>query len=172
MLKHKIDKSLGVILAFAVMVSILAGCTALSSKDIPADQIAHFTICDEHCVLESESRLAIYGALTNDCDVPVSKVIVRYRIYGDDGREAVDYGVEPANEWELYYTSLNPGESVEFRVSGDIGDRGNGVSSFEFDSLTCVFDEESDYRKKEVVGYVTREESQKLVFESKERVGK
>lgn len=167
-----IDKLLGTILVFVVMVFVLAGCTASADKDIPADQVAHFTVSDEYCALESESRLAIYGTLTNDCDVPVSKVIVRYGIYGDDGRKTVDYGTELANEWELYYASLNPGESVEFRVSGEISDRTNGVSSFEFDSLTCVFDEKNDYRKKKVTGYVTREESQKLVLESKENAGK
>lgn len=149
----------------ALLVAFALGACASKSKDadISDENIAYFTISDEHCVLEHGTRLGIYGTLTNNSDVPVSHLTIRYNIYGDDGKVTRDPGLEPADEWESYILPLNPGESVEFRVSGEISDRTNGVASFEFEYFHCSFDEKTKYKKSEVSGYVTREESEALV---------
>lgn len=155
--------------AIALVFVILLCASCVSGKDDETEaesNTAFFTISDEHCTLE-RGWLVIRGTITNNCSVPISDVVIRYDIYGDDGKPTRDWGVESANEWQLYYLSLAPGESDEFRVAGEISDRTNGVASFEFGSFSCDFDEKNDYKKKEVAGYITREESIELVTAAK-----
>ncbi len=154
-------------LLFALAIS---ACSMGGTKEkVPEENLAHFTISNEYCTLE-RGGLAIKGTITNDCEVPVSDVVICYNIYGDDGRPTRDRGAEPANEWRLFYLQLNPGESDEFSVWGEISDYTNGVASFEFASFSCTFDEKNDYKKKKVTGYVTREESEQLVAAAKEQI--
>ncbi len=154
-----------ILVAFLVGATIiLSGCANKASiESVSSENVAIFEISEERCTLEGPDKLVITGVVTNRCDVPVSKVIIRYDIYGNDGNRTRDWGVESANEWELFYVSLNPGESMEFHVSGEISERTNGVASFEFNNLRCIFDEPNDYKEKEVTGYVSREESELLV---------
>lgn len=157
------------IIALLFIILLCASCVGGKDDKIEGESnIAFFTISDEHCTLE-RGQLVIQGTITNNCSVPISDVVIRYNIYGDDGKPTRDWGVEPANEWQLYYLSLAPGESDEFRVTGEISDRTNGVASFEFDSFSCDFDGKNDYKKREVTGYIAREESMELVDAAKNK---
>lgn len=169
MKRTSMTRGLVTILIALLFISTISACSIAGTKEkVPGENVAHFTITNEHCTLE-RGGLAIKGTITNDCEVPVSDVVIRYNIYGDDGRPTRDWGAEPANEWRLFYLSLNPGESDEFSVWGEISNYTNGVASFEFASFSCAFDEKNDYKEKEVTGYVTREESEQLVAAAKEQ---
>lgn len=150
------------------------GQEADNSTAEAASKVAAFAISEERCVVEGSGdykRLTILGTLTNNCDVPAKSVKVYYDIYGDDERRTTDWGVEPADEWELYYSALEPGESVQFKVSGEISARTNGVSSFEFNHMSCRFDASNEYDDTGTTGNVSRDESKQLVAEAKAEAG-
>lgn len=70
---------------------VLGGCANDANvENISSENIAIFEISGERCVLEGTDKLVIKGVLTNKCDAPVSKVVIRYNIYGVDGSRTID----------------------------------------------------------------------------------